>query len=178
MRDLLTVAFPRMDEDDLAFLASFKADHSPAERRLVAPHFTLAFRCAHLAEQTYAAHVAAIAQRTKAIDFICRYAMLGADDESEEGYVFLVPEEGFAAIARLHDDLYTGEMEPHLRLDIPYVPHITIGRLKDRRRAKQLCDEFNARGLAIPGRISDLTVCTPQGRGLASLSEHALADGA
>ena len=43
--------------------------------------------------------------------------------------------------------LYT-LLAPHLRLDVPFVPHLTA-----------LCDELNGRGLHIAGAIEAIDVC-------------------
>src|SRR5262245_52203029 len=117
------------------FIRAFRARHDPEFCHLVAPHYTLAFGCEAIAEESYVQHVAEIAAATAPIRFACRYAALGADDVDDMAYVFLVPDEGNAAIARLHDRIYSGPLAPHLRLDLPYVPHITIGRTRDRRLA-------------------------------------------
>jgi hypothetical protein len=50
------------------------------------------------------------------------------------------------------------QLSSYLRLDIPFIPHITIGTLADRRAAKQLCDDLNQRGLTIDGSVDALTV--------------------
>jgi 2'-5' RNA ligase len=155
---LYTLAYPTVSASDRALLDRFRAEHDLRYRDVVAPHFTLAFGCTAVAEDDYCRHVAAVAQRTPAITFSCRYAMLGADHAEDTGYVFLVPDEGYAALSRLHDALYSGPLEPHLRLDIPYVPHVTIGTLADRRLAKQLCDELNVAGVRIEGRVGAVCV--------------------
>jgi hypothetical protein len=59
--------------------------------------------------------------------------MLGADESGS--YVFLVPDEGSGALSLLHDRLYSGLLAS-LRIDLPYVPHITIGRCSERQKAK------------------------------------------
>ena len=84
--------------------------------------------------------------------------MLGVDDESDRGYVFLVPDEGYSRISLLHDQLYTGLLQPFLRLDLPFTPHMTIGTQPDHLAAKNLCDRLNADGLSIAGSIDALTV--------------------
>lgn len=33
-------------------------------------------------------------------------------------------------MTRLHDRLYAGVLAPHLRRDIPYRPHLTVGRFR------------------------------------------------
>jgi 2'-5' RNA ligase len=89
--------------------------------------------------------------------------MLGADDADETAYVFLVPDEGFAAISLMHDRLYSGPLEPFLRLDLPYVPHITIGSTRDRQAAKALCDRLNREGVHVQGSVGAFTVCAREG---------------
>ena len=84
--------------------------------------------------------------------------MLGSDDEDETVYVFLVPDEGHSGLSLLHDRLYTGPLPQYLRLDLPYIPHITIGTLTERHAAKQLCDDLNRSGLGIQGSVSSLAV--------------------
>ncbi|MCP1403904.1 2'-5' RNA ligase family protein [Achromobacter insolitus] len=49
-------------------------------------------------------------------------------------------------------------LAPTLRLDIPYVPHITIGSSTNRALMKSLCDELNQGGLEIRGSVDRLTM--------------------
>ena len=158
MRRLFTIAHPDLAPADAAFIDDFRAQYDAAQRARVAAHFTLVFGSTALPEADYIAHVRRRADATAAIDFRCRYAMLGADDESEMAYVFLVPDEGHAALSLLHDLLYTGPLAQLLRLDLPYTPHITIGRSNNRHEAKRWCEALNATGVDLRGRIHTLTV--------------------
>lgn len=158
MSTLFTLAYPALGESDRAFVERFRGMHDLRHRNAVAPHFTLVFGCGTVAEGEYMQHVAEVAARTSAIRFSCRYAMLGADDQDETAYVFLVPDAGYSKLSLLHDQLYRGPLEPHLRLDIPYIPHITIGTLTERHHARELCDKLNRRGVHIDGHIASLSV--------------------
>ena len=100
--------------------------------------------------------------------------MLGADDEDDSAYVFLVPNAGFAELSLLHDRLYTGVLASHLRLDLPFVPHITIGRLADRQVAKSLCDALNSRGVNIEGSVETLTVAVRENGEIKNLARFEL----
>ena len=77
--------------------------------------------------------------------------------------MFFVPDEGYGQISKLHDRLYRGILKQHLRLDIPYVPHIAIATNNDAQRIKALCDELNSDGVAIQGQIDAMTVCSYDG---------------
>lgn len=174
MPALLTVAFPELSSEDLSLLQRFRASNSPAVRVQVDPHFTLVFATEQLLLAEYTAHVQAVASEIRPISFTCKYAMLGADDEDDRAYVFLVPDDGFASISLLHDRLYSGSLATSLRLDIPYVPHITVGVLRDRAHAKTLCDQLNRAGVSITGGIRTLTVGTVVEGTFTRLSEHKL----
>jgi 2'-5' RNA ligase len=158
MHDLYTLAYPRLAEMDRAFIEKFRAEHDLRYRNVVAPHFTMAFGCSAVAEPQYLDHVEGVALSSGRLRFCCRYAMLGADHQDDTAYVFLVPDEGNSSLSRLHDRLYSGPLAPHLRLDIPYIPHITIGTVDDREAAKKLCDKLNENGILIEGSVDALTV--------------------
>jgi 2'-5' RNA ligase len=174
MTALYTIAPLVLAPDDRRFIDDFRARHDP-HARVVEPHFTLAFACAALDEASYLAHVRAASAGAGPIAFSCRYAMLGADPGNADGYVYLVPDEGHAALSRLHDALHTGPLAPHLRLDLPFTPHVTIGRTRERAQAKRLCDELNAGALRIDGRVEALHVGTVADGRFATLGRVALA---
>ncbi len=46
-------------------------------------------------------------------------------------YLFLNVLEGNQEIRSLHDKLYTGILQRFYRADIPYVPHMTIGKIEE-----------------------------------------------
>ena len=63
--------------------------------------------------------------------------VVGTDDQ----YLLLTFTQGVDEVAGLHDHLYTGPLLPFLSAEIPFVPHITVGRLTtpdDLRNALQL----------------------------------------
>lgn len=176
MTHLLTVAFPTLSPEDAEFIDAFRKLHDASRRNAVAAHFTLVFGCSSLGLHEYTEHVARVASSSAAIPFECRYAMLGADDQDDTAYVFLVPDHGFSKLSSLHDALYTGPLQPHLRLDLPYVPHITIGSTRNRPDAKALCDQLNARGVQVTGTISALAVGAVEDGVFKKLSTHALGE--
>lgn len=177
MTRLLTIAFPVLDAGDAAWIDAFRQRHDAQRRPVVAAHYTLVFGCSGVGLEAYTAHVAGIAATTQPVDFECRYAMLGADDEDDSAYVFLVPDQGSSRLALLHDHLYTGPLQPFLRLDLPYVPHITIGHSRDRIEAKAWCDGLNARGVRVAGAVRELAVGTVRDGVFETLSTHVLGAG-
>jgi hypothetical protein len=174
LHPLYTVAYPDVSPSVGGFIAAFRDEHDP-HVKVVGPHFTMVFGCKAIAEGAYNAHVAPVAQSTREIGFHCRYAMLGADDIDETAYVFLVPDEGNSSIALLHDRLYTGPLAEHLRLEFPYIPHITVASTKDWKLAKSLCDSLNSAGVDIQGTIRSLTVGVLKDGRLQTMAKYRLA---
>jgi hypothetical protein len=158
MSALFTVAYPFLDEHDRMWIESFRSVHDKSKKQVIAAHFTLVFGAHDIPVEKYLAHIESTVKTIPTIRFCCRYAMLCADQHDDSAYVFLVPDEGYSSISMLHDLLYTGPLAASLRLDFPYIPHITMGRSASQLEAKQLCDALNAQNLAITGVINTVTI--------------------
>jgi 2'-5' RNA ligase len=176
MPRLFTVSYPEIPAEAGAFISAFRKRHDLKHRDVVEAHFTMVFGCDALGHTEYVNHVAAVSAASHPISFKCKYAMLGADDEDETAYVFLVPDEGYAAVSMLHDSLYTGPLLSRLRLDLPYIPHITIGTLSSRTEAKALCDELNRHGVSVEGSLRSLAVGAIENGKFKNLSVHTLGE--
>ena len=176
MPRLLTVSYPVLSPESTALIRAFRQRHDAKREAMVQAHFTMVFGCAAVDLSEYTDHIARVAKASRPIELTCKYAMLGADDEDDTAYVFLVPDQGNAEVSLLHDRLYAGPLEPHLRLDLPYIPHITIGALSSRTQAKRLCDELNRQGLCVEGRLEELTVGHVEAGRFKNLSRHMLGE--
>ena len=173
MRQLYTLAYPRLAPTDAAFIDGFRRQHD-SQHALVPAHFTLAFGCAEVDDAAYLAHVQQLARSAAPLDYVCRYAMLGTDPGGGRAYAYLVPDEGYSALSRLHDAAYQGVLAPYLHLHTPYVPHITLAAGLDARQMKRLCDELNASGLEVHGRVEALVVVAVEEGVLREVGEFAL----
>ena len=155
---LYSLCYPTLSVEDGAFIQAYRKKYDLSFVDVVSHHFTIAFGLSEIDSEVYINHVRQIAEHTKRIRFSCRYAMLGKDDFNDNYHVFLVPDEGFSEIALLHDKVYAGPLEAYLRLDIPYIPHITIATIPDCNKVKMLCDELNGIDLAITGSLDGITI--------------------
>ena len=104
------------------------------------------------------AHTKAVAASAVSFNVEMRCATVVRDVLSEQTHVFLVPDAGHAALITLHDRLYTGPLAGHLRLDIPYIPHITVKAARDPLACKALADALNAQNVEINARVTVLDV--------------------
>ncbi len=159
----VSLAYPCLTPDDARFIEEFRQVHDRAMVGVVAAHWTMIFPVAGVEAASLKTHLAAVARKWPVIPFVCRYLHLHADRLTDNYYLFLVPDEGSSSICRLHDELYTGLMAPHLRLDLPFVPHIGIGTGKDPASLQKVAVEWNGRPRAVAGRITALTLSTYDG---------------
>lgn len=143
-------------------IRDFRKRHDKTYVDVIDPHWTMIFPGSTdgFDEQRLRDHISSVATESSPIRFSCRYALVYDDDSNDDYYIFLVPDEGFSEISRLHDRLYSDLMRPSLRLDIPYVPHIGIANGKDRDHLYELAKEWNAAGHEIHGMINALTLCS------------------
>lgn len=174
MRTLYTIAYADVPAQARRFIARVRAAHDP-QHGTVGAHFTLLFGSATLQEAVYTDHVREIARQSSPIRFACRRVVTGADLVTPAIHVYLVPDEGADAIRRLHDRLYSGPMAAQRRTVLAYLPHITVATKADLRAAQALCDELDAAGVDVAGRLGRLTVGTLQHGRFLDLSHHALA---
>jgi hypothetical protein len=105
---LLVLTYPRLAPADWAWVQAIRAQHDARYYRVVGPHLTLVFRVHGLASDTLVAHVERQVKGLERISFVLRRAVTDKDAFSAYTHVFLVPDEGYAAILALHDRLYTG----------------------------------------------------------------------
>ncbi|MBM7692159.1 2'-5' RNA ligase [Peribacillus deserti] len=52
---------------------------------------------------------------------------------SENGYLFLNVKKGNDEIIEMHDQLYRGILKSILFREVTYIPHMTVGRLKNKQ---------------------------------------------
>lgn len=156
---LLVLAYPELNPADAVRIEMVRAVHDPNHAKVRA-HFTLVSPLALAPErhsvEELVAFVGTIAREQRPFPFVLRSALPFPDTLGPATHVFLVPDEGFGALVRLRDRLYSGPLARDLRLDIPAIPHVTIGRAASARHAKRLADSLNARPLAIAGEITAL----------------------
>jgi len=152
---LEVVAKPIFAKSDTEWLTKARAEyaHSPGP-----PVFRLVFPGAEFSADDVLTHVAATCAVTSPIKFCLRSAVIVPEPGAGSYHVFLVPDEGFGAIIRLHDRLHVGPLAGCLRPEVPYIPHLTVASVKEFNAARRIKAKLNGYDLGIDGRVDALEI--------------------
>ena len=174
MESLEVVARPHFEKSDLAWLTEIRSRRTGNPGP---PYFTLVFSGLDLTPAAFAEEIRARAAEVSRIRFHLRSALVVPEPMVRRFHVFLIPDEGFAAILKLHDALHAGPLEGALRPEIPYLPHITVATTADYAGARKIAGSLNAAGIDIPGHIDALAIERRAGEVIRQVAEIPLAKG-
>jgi 2'-5' RNA ligase len=163
MRNLLVVNYPIISKDNWKWIQEIRQEYDELNFRAIDPHFTLVFPLIDIDRATLISHIQQSIQNVQAFEFTLRCAVLSNDAFSDYIHVFLVPDEGYSKIVKLHDRLYTAVLADRLRLDIPFIPHIGIANSLNAQSCKELVDRLNSQQFEISGRIDRLDIIWSEG---------------
>lgn len=156
---------------DAARIEGLRRRHDP-QQPVVAAHFTLVFPFEGLDRTVVEAHAARIADQTAPIAFHLRRSAAVQDPLGPLSRLFLLPEAGRGQLVALHDALYAGPLSAHLRSDIAYTPHITVGAFPTQDLARAAKAEVGV--LDIVGKVSAFDLVAFDGRTVNRLRRFAL----
>jgi hypothetical protein len=155
---LAVLNYPTLSRDDFEWIQSVRRRHDSLYFNIVDPHFALVFPTNGVSQRTLIEHVRRHVGASVAFEIVFRCAILGDPDFQEHAHAFLVPDEGFSDVVRLHDRLYTGPLAGELRLDLPFIPHVGIANTSRPEQCKAIVDQLNAEEFEIRGRVETLDV--------------------
>ena len=161
---LVVVNYPTLAEEDFGWIQTIREVHDRLYYHVVDPHFTLVFPTDGLTSDNLLSHVQEHADSFEPFEFVLRCVILGDADFEGHAHAFLVPDEGFSNIVKLHDRLYTGPLRGEQRLDLPFIPHIGIANAPKLESCKETVDTLNAKGFEIRGRVESVNVIGYDGR--------------
>ncbi len=161
--NLHVIAYPELTVTDHERIQLFRRDHNSLFK-VIEPHCTIVFSVPDMPPEDFIAEIKKQIDRTPAIRFCIRCAVINKDSFSNNYDAFLVPDEGFSRIVKLHDKLYSDKLSHHHRLDISYIPHISIANSPDVPSIKKIVDQWNEKEFAINGIISSLDIINYENR--------------
>ncbi len=154
----LVIAYPRISRKDYQFIQEYRKNNDPKYFSLVRPHFTIVFPTPDITEKDFVSEIEKQTRNNNKFNFTIRCATINKDFTGDFYHEFLVPDEGYSNLVKLHDKLYSGILFNNLRFDIDFIPHIGIGNSEDVLVSKKRIDELNSQNLLIKGSIEELDI--------------------
>lgn len=158
------ISYPNISDADYKSLQDIRSANDPMYFNVVKPHVTLVFSTDKLSLTDFARHVRSKVTNISKFDAIFDSAKVVADDSKEFFHAFLIPSKGFNEINKLHDALYTDELESELRHDIPFIPHIGIGTDQQETKMEELVNQLNSKNTCIVGKIDAVSIVEYDGK--------------
>lgn len=155
---LLVIAVPEFSGDGYDLIQSFRAENDGLFYNVVEPHFTLVFPVFDVSVESFQQEVVEKIRGFSPFDFKIRCATLNKDAFNDYHHTFLVPDEGFSNLIKLHDSLYSGLLAGNLRLDIDFIPHVGVGNNESTKKCQDMVRFWNNQDFCISGSISKLQV--------------------
>lgn len=174
MESLEVIARPHFDKADLAWLTDIRSRRAGSRGP---PYFTLVFPGVDMTPAVFATQIRNNAKGIHRIRFHLRSALVVPEPMVGRFHVFLIPDEGFGAILRLHEALHVGPIEAALRPETPYLPHITVATTTSHTEARKLARALNMGEIDVGGHIDALQVERRVGEVIKEFAEIPLAKG-
>jgi 2'-5' RNA ligase len=168
---LLVVSYPIISSSHFAWIQDIRKQYDQLNFKAIDPHFTLVFPVANIEQETFIHHVKQSIENVQSFEFVIRCAIICDDAFRKHTHVFLVPDEGYSRIVKLHDRLYTGVLAEELRLDLAFTPHIGIANSRDARSCKQLADNLNQQQFEIYGKVNKLDLLWDKNNRVGTIEE-------
>jgi hypothetical protein len=171
VKRLFVVSYPIISVDSFNFIQDLRQRHDELNFEIIAPHFTFVFPVANIDREIFSHHVKRSLCNIPSFDFAIRCATICNDIFFDRTHVFLVPDEGYSQMIKLHDRLYTGILADKLRLDIAFIPHIGIANSRNPHNCKQLADNLNQQQFEIYGKVNKLDILWDEGDKVGKIEE-------
>ncbi len=170
---LIALSYPSISEANWQWIQSIREQHD-SNFPVVTPHFTLVFPTFDREPQPFSQHVRTQVLGQAPISIVLRCALVVKDSLGDVTHTFLVPDQGFSDLVKLHDQLYRGFLVDQLRLDIPFIPHINVATSLDPMVCKGVADEINGQNVCISGSIRIIDIVQYANRTVTTLEQISL----
>lgn len=144
----MTYALVHYPAIDIHAIQRFRQRHDP-QYNLIAPHITVLFPVPdRLGEQALVGHIQQVLRGWQPFEIGLQGVQLSTDQ-----YIYLLVQAGREPLLRLHDEIYTGVVREYLRVDLPYIPHVTLGLAN---QVQCILDEAMQLGIQARCRLDNL----------------------
>lgn len=168
---LVILAYPELDDGVLQRIQQFRKQYDQQQFSIVDPHFTLVFPSNVKLTDKLLLEINSVVDDFGAFKFSLFKAEVIQDVITNQYMVFLTTEKGNDSFQQLHTQLYVHSLQPYLRSDIPYVPHITIGRTESESGSIGIAEKWNQHACETSGIVRSIVLADFTGDRLMKIKE-------
>jgi len=146
------VVFPKFEE--LHLIQQLRMQYDPLAHD-IQPHITLVFPFeSNISPEHLRAHIRQAVQGIGSFP-VQLHGITGSEGE----YLFLNVKRGSDPLIDLHDRLYSGPLAEHLSVEHTFIPHITVGRIRDRKAFLRALVEVQKLRTVFRTSVEEVAVC-------------------
>ena len=112
----LVLAYPELTSNDFDLIQNYRRDNDELFFKVVEPHFTIVFPVFDISQDEFTKEIKDKSSNLAKFDIVIRCATINKDAFNDYYHTFLVPDEGYSKIVKLHDKLYSDKLKNNLRL--------------------------------------------------------------
>lgn len=159
LHKLMVVTVPTMSATDRAYIQTLRKQYDPQGYSFIEPHFTLLSLPHNFSKPVLTESLRIYLEQQAKVQFMLRTAIFMPPLNGHQAwYAFLLPEEGFSELMKLHRRLHSGQLQEMLDKNFPFIPHLTIGKFANQADCQRLVNAINATGLKLTGWIEKIVL--------------------
>jgi hypothetical protein len=155
---LAVVAYPELSTGDYDRIQAFREVNDELYFHMVEPHFTCVFPIQGMDQKLFMNEIQNQIVGFQRFEFCLRCTVLNKDAFIDIYHAFLVPDEGYSQMVKLHDRLYGGKLFQHRFFEIDFIPHLGIGNSEEPLICLEMIKHWNSADFVIPGLITSLDI--------------------
>jgi len=119
-------------------------------------HITVAFPFENVSQKKLEKHITNAIKGIKPFELVLK----GVRKSPKEFYLYLLVNKGKKELIKIHKKLYSKLLTKHLRKDIPYIPHVTIGIFHEKKYIDKALKELRNKKVESKTKVNSISLIT------------------
>jgi 2'-5' RNA ligase len=166
---ILAAIFPKLDTSDFNKIQEFRKRYD-LNFALIQPHITLVFPIENAKEDEILEEIKSQSSAFKKVQISFNKAAVHNDLLSPNYFCFLNVKKGAEMLMEMNKKLYANKLKTHL-LDLPYLPHITLGNSLNKSEVENMASIWNAKSYEINASLDEIEILGWENNSIISLEK-------
>ena len=151
-------SIPTLNEKNLKWVECLRGRYSPGQVKTLLPHFTMLSTERQIQCNELENLLNEISMHHQKINFTIHRALaMPPLNGHDSWYAFLVPDQGFSDLSKLHASICCKRFNLSDEQLFPFIPHITVGLFSEKTACLNAIDEINAGYISLSGNVDEIS---------------------